>query len=199
MSAPPLPASGASRPALRLAGEVALVRARVHELTGRARRTLALMLAAEAAGPILWIRPGWEGERLFAPGAARFLAPGRLVFVEAGRAPDLLWSTEEALRSGAAPVVVAEVPTPPALTPIRRLHLAAEASGTAPIGFLLTPGEGGAQGIESRWSLAPVPGGRWQLSRLRARMAPPKSWTLAWTRGRATLDPPLVREVAGAA
>ena len=71
---------------------------------------------------------------------------------------------------------------------MRRLHLAAEtgaARGAAPIALLLTPGRGGAPGIETRWHLAPVPGWverdgrpRWRLTRARARMAPERSWEM---------------------
>ncbi len=67
---------------------------------------------------------------------------------------------------------------------MRRLHLAAETgaseTGPRPLGLLLTPGQGGAQGIETRWHMAGDhrPGGDpgWRLDRRRARTAPQKGW-----------------------
>jgi protein ImuA len=98
------------------------------------------------------------------------------------------------------PLVVAELPAPPALTPVRRLHLAAAAGagiapGPAPLALLLTPDPGGAAGVETRWHLAPAPGWardgvpRWHLRRLRARVAPPAAWEMARANGKVTLAP----------
>lgn len=179
-------------PALILAPDIALARARVHEATGPARIAFALAVAARLAGPVLWIQPLWAAERLMGDGVAGFLEPARLV-VARGRTPtDLLWTAEEALRAGVVPLVVAELPVLPGLTATRRLHLAAEAGAAraagpeaAPLGLLLTPEPGGVPGIETRWRLAPTPGWaagggpRWRLTRLRARMAPERSWEMA--------------------
>jgi protein ImuA len=155
---------------------------------------LAARIMARTQGPVVWIRPGWAAERLNAAGLHPLADPARLILVQADRDETLLWAAEETLRSGAAPLVVAELLTPPALTPTRRLHLAAEAGasaarrdgGLAPLGLLLLPGTGGAQGVESRWHLAPAPSrallwsdeDSFTLTRLRARLLPPASWSL---------------------
>ena len=164
-------------------GDLALPLARVHEFCGNARRTLAVMLAARMTGPVFWIAPGWAPGRLNSDGMLHFIDPARLTFLTPRRPEDLLWSMEEVLRTGAVPLVVADIPTPPALTPVRRLHLAAETGATEgrlrPLGLLLTPGDGGAQGVESRWQMTgahglDAPG--WTLTRLRARTTPPGTW-----------------------
>lgn len=178
------------RPALPLTEGVALERARVHEACGPARHSFALWLAGAAQGPVLWLSHPQAGRPLNPDGIADYASPAGFLFVQTARAEDLLWAMEEALRGGGAALVVAELAEPPAMTPVRRLHLAAEAGGSfgpAPLGLLLTPGHGGAQGIESRWHLAHAPcpssspaGSRlcWTLQRLRARTLPPRNWQI---------------------
>ncbi len=160
--------------------------ARLHEACGPARHRFALWLAAQIKGPILWIAPDWTRDHLSPDAVARLIDPGRLIFVHAQRPEDVLWCMEETLRSGTVPLAVADLPGPPGLTQVRRMHLAAETgakegAGQIPLGLLLTPEEGGAQGIETRWYLAPdhaeTPG-HWHLKRLRARAAPPAAWRL---------------------
>ena len=185
-------------PDLPFLGGLSLTRARVHEVCGDARRTLALFIAQTAGdGPVFWIVPRWQRDRLHGPGLTRFINPARLFTVEAQKREDILWSMEEILRAGHVPLVVAELESPPALTPVRRLHLAAEegAQGrrsSAAVGLLLCPGEGGAQGVESRWHISARDGSgcdtanvldsnggaRWRLARTRARSAPPAQWDL---------------------
>lgn len=181
------PATGAV-PGQRLLGDLALARGRVHEFCGPARRTLALTLARGMTGPVFWIAPAWMPDRLNPEGVLSFIDPGRLVFVTPRRAEDLLWSMEEVLRAGAVPLVVADLPAPPALTPVRRLQLAAETGAAEgrliPLGVLLTPGRGGAAGTESRWEMIPRHTGTdradlsWHLHRRRARTAPEAGWTV---------------------
>ncbi len=180
------------RPVQPLFGGLGLSLSRVHEFCGPARVTLAVLLMGQMMGPVIWVLPGWQAERLYPDGIMPLADPGRLILVRARRPEDMLWAAEEALKSGAAPLVVAELPQPPGLTPVRRLHLAAEAgteaarhAGRGPVlGVLLTPGDGGAAGVESRWRMdfAPSPssliemGAAWTLRRLRARMEPEAEW-----------------------
>lgn len=168
-----------------------LERARTHEFCGQARRTLAIAVLRATTGPVIWIRPDWAPDKLNPDGIVRFIDPARLIFISPRRPEDLLWATEEALRAGIVPLVVADLPGPPGLTPIRRLHLAAETGAkegrVTPLGLILTPGDGGAPGIESRWSFNPQHAGAgrslWTLSRLRARTAPQKVWQVTADKG----------------
>ena len=175
----------AAAPELVLAPGIVLARGRAHEAAGPARTVLALAAAARLTGPVLWLQPAWSGERLLADGISTFLDPARFVFVRTRKPAETLWAAEEALRSGEVPLVVADLPAPPALLAVRRLHLAAEAAAGPPLALLLTPGSGGSPGIESRWQLASAPGWprhgapRWRITRTRVRMAPEASWH-AW-------------------
>lgn len=166
---------------------MALARGRVHEATGPARRVLAALAAgaAQAEGPVIWLRPGWRREGLCPQGLAPLADPGALVVAACPRPEDIPWAAEEALRSGAAALVVAELAAPPDLRQVRRLHLAAAeglaracaagrgpsgaaagvgqagatGGGMAPLGLLLAAEavEGALAGVESRWRLAPLP------------------------------------------
>lgn len=183
--------NGTCRPALPVLGDVALDLSRAHEACGPARHMLAMLVAGAARGPVLWIAPGWAQGGLNTDAMVGLAAPERFVFAAPGRAEDVLWCVEEALRSGAAPLVIAELPAPPGLTAVRRMHLAAEAGGQG-LGLLLTPGAGGAPGIETRWHMAPAHGPRtqrWTLTRLRARTAPPRAWRLEGAAGAWRLTP----------
>lgn len=188
--------SHATRPGLKVLEGMALAPARLHEICGPARHRLALMVAAATQGPVFWIAPEWQGDRLNPDGVVPIMDPGRITFVSPRRAPDLLWTLEEVLRAGVVPLAVADLPDLPGLTAVRRLHLAAETGAAegwvAPLGLILTPGDGGAPGVESRWHMAAAhapgcPG--WRLERRRARTLPPASWRMTPDKDGVTLTP----------
>ena len=167
------------------APEITLAQGRVHEICGPARRTLALWLAAQTQGPVFWIAPAWSQQRLNTDGVCQWINPARLVFVSPKRSEDLLWTMEEILRAGAVALSIVDLPGLPNLTQVRRMHLAAQAGGRSgahlPLGVLLTPGHGGAAGVETRWHIHPRhKEGQdiWYLDRVRARTAPHKSWEI---------------------
>ncbi|MDF1707545.1 MAG: hypothetical protein P1U72_05575 [Paracoccaceae bacterium] len=177
------------RPALMLTGDIRLTLARLHEACGPARRSFAIWLAGavqrQGPGPVIWIAPRHLPDRPNPDGMVGLARPEGFLHLSPQRPEDLLWCMEECLRSGAAPLVVADLPAPPGLTPVRRLHLAAETGAAegafAPLGLILTPEDGGAQGVESRWYMAPAhrPDRQgWTLRRLRARQDPPRDWQL---------------------
>lgn len=189
------PTAKRKMPNLLLHPDVPLALARVHEVCGTSRRTFAMWLAGQMQGPVMWISPKWDSNQLNPDGMTAFADPGRFLFVTPKRSEDLLWCLEESLRAGAVPLVVADLPGAPGLTPVRRLHLAAQQGadlgGVAPLGLLLTPGDGGAQGVETRWHMAPAHEGtdrRWHLERRRARTLPPKRWIASQLRPRAGLS-----------
>ena len=177
--------------------DLALDKGRVHEACGAARRRLAMMIAGALSGPVFWIRPAWMPVGLNPDGMQRMADPARFIFVTPKRPEDLLWTMEETLRAGLVPLVVADIPDPPGLTAVRRLHLAAETGAAegqcVPLGLLLTPRTGGAPGVETRWSLTPPHDtGRtdsWALARLRARMQPEKTWCLTGGNAGPKIDP----------
>lgn len=200
-------------PLLTVLGDAQVSLARVHEICGPARRTLAVLWAqAMEQGPVIWVQPAWAEDRLFPAGLQCWVNPARFIWVHPRRDLDVLWSLEEALRAGVGGVVVGDLPKPPGLTAVRRLHLAAEAgarAGGAPLAILLTPGAGGAPGVETRWHFAPMPRAeeapdqspvdedlrRWQLERRRARMAAPAAWSVQAQVEAAQVSPMIARPV----
>lgn len=186
-------------PAQTVAQILRLTPGRMHELCGPARQVLASWIMAQqpTGAPVIWIRPSWKGDRQHPQALNEQVSPEGLITVETPRDSESLGCAEEALRSGAVALVMVELASPLALTPLRRLHLAAEAGlerrrvqsrDSTVLGLVLTPEDGGTAGIESRWHLAPRPAENshhsaslrpaWTLQRLRARMAPPAGWRI---------------------
>ncbi|KQQ85674.1 ImuA family protein [Aureimonas sp. Leaf324] len=149
---------------------------------GAAAALFTAGVAARTKGKILWCmtRPD-----LFAPAIAQAgLAPGRVIYVEAGDEKTLLACFEDGLRHGGLGAVVAEV-AKLSMTASRRLQLAAEGSGTLALAVRRWRRQAEAADFGqptasvTRWRVSvlpsrplPVPGvgrSRWLLELLRSR------------------------------
>jgi len=165
---------------------------RVHEATGPGRRAFAAALAGQLTGPVLWVQEARETGRLCPQGLMPFMDPARLILARPAGTRAVLQVAEEALRSGAAPLVVAELAEAPDLTASRRLQLAA---GTGRgYGLCLVPeGRGRANASETRWRCTPLPGrGARQLWELvKNKRGPLGSWEVG---GQAAGMPPRERQ-----
>lgn len=124
-------------------------------------------------------------------GLARLgLDVGRLLIVETRDDKDALWAIEDALRSGAAPAMVAgAIAGSPDLTISRRLNLAAAAHAT-PLLLLRTPIATGTSAAATRWRIAAAPADRdrfgafahprWGVVLERCRNGRPGQWIIEW-------------------
>jgi protein ImuA len=143
--------------------DLALIRpGRMHEATGPGRLAFAAALAGRLTGPVLWVRESRSRDSLCPQGLAAFFDPARLVLAHPTGARAVLQVAEEALRSGAAPLVVAELAEAADLTASRRLQLAAGGGGGR--GLCLVPAaRTRPNAAETRWHCLPVSGGGRQL------------------------------------
>ncbi|MEO1492966.1 MAG: hypothetical protein AAFV19_12510 [Pseudomonadota bacterium] len=159
-----------------------LAAGRVHEATGSGRRTFALALAARLTGPILWVQDAAARDALYAPGIARFFDPARLIVALPVGRLQILQVVEEALRSGAPSLVVAELEAAPDLTASRRLQLAAGTGGGR--GLILMPEHRlCTNAAETRWRCTPRAGAAdtlqdWEITKnKRGRLG---TWQVTW-------------------
>lgn len=159
-----------------------LLLGRVHEATGHGRRVFAACLAAAVQGPVVWVQEASVRAALHPPGLARIFDPGRLILARPKGVLGCLQVMEEALRAGAAPLVVAELDKAPDLTASRRLQLAADTGRVR--GLCLIPeGRLVTNAAETRWTCMALPGGpgrqSWEIVKnKRGRLG---QWSVALT------------------
>ena len=171
------------RELLKIDKEITLSFERTHEVFGNSRRNFALWVGTKISGPIIWIRPNWLSDQLFPDGIISWINPGRVITISTGHSNESLWAAEEALRSGVTKLVVLEVNTHPTLKSVQRLNLAAETGkkekNNLAICLMLTPENGGVQGVESRWSMTmwhSSGNSKWKLTSCKSRYIPLTTW-----------------------
>ena len=141
-------------------------------------------LLARLKGPVLWCL---HSRDLFAPALSRVgLHPDRVIFCETWKDAEILPAMEEGLRHRGLAGVVGEL-TRLALTPSRRLQLAAEASGVTALVVSRAPEQASeANAAFARWCVSAAPSPRddrvrmgrphWRVELQRCRGAAPKRW-----------------------
>ncbi len=161
--------------------DLALIRpGRMHEATGPGRLAFAAALAGRLTGPVLWVRERRARDTLCPQGLLPFFDPARLVLARPTGVRAVLQVAEEALRSGAAPLVVVELAEATDLTASRRLQLAAGAGAARGL-CLLPQARTRPNAAETRWHCTPIPGeGRqlWEL--VKNKRGKLGVWEIAW-------------------
>lgn len=164
-----------------------LKRGRVHEAHGPAATAFAAiacgMAARAARAPVLWLSGPWGCEGLNPLGLLPYCDPAALLMARAPDQAELLGVMEEALRSGAVALVVAETHRPLSLTVGRRLQLAAEAGRVT--GLCLVPEGMGSNAAQTRWHCAAqlaetADSTLWRWSLNKNKMGTTANWDLRW-------------------
>ncbi len=159
---------------------------------------LALRRLSDASEkrPLLWVRLARQERefgRLYGHGLETLGLPRRRFITVALKKPvSLLWTMEEALKSGALALVMADADAAHAsLTATRRLSLAAHAGKSAGL-LVFAKAEATATASHTRWMIgtapsrappydAQAPGNPvWRVELTRARGGRPGTWNLEW-------------------
>tara|TARA_A100001011_G_scaffold166138_1_gene174854 strand:+ start:26 stop:700 length:675 start_codon:yes stop_codon:yes gene_type:complete len=169
---------------------------RIHEICGPAKTRVAILVGAKTKGLIVWIRPDWENSIINTDSISNWFSPNQLLLINAKNKNDILFATEEVLRSGLSEVTITELPVIPSALQMRRIRLAITSgvklnNTKKPLGLILSPNEGGATNIESRWYASTLPcwynltnkendtlNQKWYLKRLFSKTDPIKQWSI---------------------
>ncbi len=160
---------------------VSLARARVHEVTGRAADGFVLSVLGSSKGNIIWTGRQGRIASLCPLAMNRFFDPARLITCGCISRKEILWSTEQALRSRGAELVVAEMRQGPNLRESRRLQLAAEAGRT--LGLILIEKGAQSSASQTRWHCEPANdarGDRWSWQLIKNKTGRLGTWQVEW-------------------
>ena len=140
---------------LRLTAELSLKRGRVHEVTGAAADSFAVMVAAKTCGSIVWIGRARAVGTLTPMALCEFFDPARIVLTEGSNRKEVLWAAEQVLRSKGAGLTIIQLSIGPDLIESRRLQLAAEQGGG--LGLVLIEGRAQSSAAQTRWHCQALP------------------------------------------
>ena len=131
----------------------------IHEIYGPSNFIMAMMIASNTNGLIIWIH---EGSKIpFPDGINSWLAPNRVIIIKVINLRELLWSIEESLRVGLDFLIIGDTETIPIFSSMRRLKLIIKkyhilSKQSLPTVLILTKNSCELLGIESRWHCSPM-------------------------------------------
>ncbi len=143
----------------------------------------------QKSGCCIWIS---NKRKIFPPALKAFgIDPERILFVDAWKVKDVLWTIEEALNCDALTAVVGEI-NEISFNDSRRLQLAVEKSKVTGFIHRQNPKVINAVACVSRWKISPVasvltdkiPGvgfPRWDVELLKVRNGQTGKWTIQWS------------------
>ncbi|MGH1421018.1 MAG: ImuA family protein [Hyphomonas sp.] len=168
--------------AITLGRNISLAKGRVHEIQGDSAESLALTIANDVSGPIIWCGMGRQLGALCPWAIQPFIDPARLLLIEGVSRAEVLWAGEQALHIGGAACVIIELSLGPNLTESRRLQLACEENGA--IGILLINGRTQSSAAETRWQCDALPDAplTWKWRCLKNRKGDLRTWRAEWQR-----------------
>jgi len=141
------------------------------------------------SGCCIWVT---NRKKIFPPALKTFgVEPEQILFVEAWRVKDMLWTIEEALKCEALSAVIGEV-SELSFNDSRRLQLAVEKSKVTGFIHRYQPKQINAVACSTRWKINPVastlinkmPGvgfPRWNIELLKVRGGKPGKWMVQWS------------------
>ncbi len=143
-----------------------LKRGQIHQITGSARFTLALIIGNIIKSPITWVRLEKSNEILYPDGVSDWISLNNLIIVNTGNEEESLWVMEEFLKSGISSLIFCQLNKLPRYLNLRRLILSIKESRdenksiSLPTGIILSSFDYPISGVESRWNITPYPNQR---------------------------------------
>ncbi len=140
-----------------------LKRGKIHQITGTARVTLALIIGRTIKDQITWIRLEKSSEILYPDGIADWIALNNFLIINTQNEQESLWVMEEFLKSGVSSLVLCELNKRPQYSHLRRLTLYTKRlieenkNIILPTGIILSSFDCPITGVESRWNINPYP------------------------------------------
>lgn len=158
-----------------------------YEIGGPSAAFFAAVLAARRPSPVIWVANRDRTCGLNPTGLSHTGLQPEDMLVATARGKDIGWAFEQALRTAAARVVIAEAPSLPDFAISRRWRLAARENDVLALLISPEPLRRGqpASAADARWHASTQPDGRFRLALQRNKKGSLGAWDVIWGGGQA--------------